>query len=397
MVKERPMSVPSTLVASEPAAQVIRLEKADTGRLLSLDVFRGATIASMMLVNNPGNWNAVYPPLRHSPWHGWTFTDTIFPFFLWIAGVSMTLSFAKRLERGDSRARLLKHTLQRAATIFLLGMFLNLFPLFQFSTVRIPGVLQRIGICYLIAGVIFLFTSLRGQIIWAGGLLLVYCALMKLVPVPGFGAGVLEKEGNFAQYIDQLVLSGHMWASSKTWDPEGIVSTLPAIATVLFGILTGHLLRWNLTPESRTAWLMVMGNGLMGAGLIWAWWLPINKPLWTSSYSLLMAGMAANVFGCCYWLIDIKGYRRWARPLAIYGMNAIMVYVLAGLLAKLSSFIKVAGIDGSEIAAGKWVYENIYAPLASPVNASLLYALTYVAILYGVSWFMYRMKWFVRV
>ncbi len=391
------MSAPSTLIASEPSIDVGSLPSAGSSRLLSLDVFRGATIASMMLVNNAGNWNAVYPPLRHSAWHGWTFTDTIFPFFLWIAGVSMTLSFAKRLERNDSRARLLTHTLQRAATIFLLGMFLNLFPLFQLSTVRIPGVLQRIAVCYLIAGFIFLYTSLRGQIVWTASLLLVYCALMKLAPVPGFGSGILEKEGNFAQYVDQLVLSGHMWASSKTWDPEGIVSTLPAIATMLFGILTGHLLRSRFTPESKTAWLMVMGTCLMGAGLIWAWWLPINKPLWTSSYSLLMAGMAANVFGCCYWVIDIKGYRRWSRPLAVYGMNAITVYVLAGLLSKLSSFIKVASTDGTEITAGKWVYENIYAPLASPVNASLLYALTYVAILYGVSWFMYRMKWFVRV
>ena len=391
------MPIPTTLIAAEPSAEAVGLHNVGTSRLLSLDVFRGATIAAMMLVNNAGNWNAVYPPLRHSAWHGWTFTDTIFPFFLWIAGVSMTFSFAKRLERNDSRARLLTHTLQRAATIFLLGLFLNLFPLFQFSTVRIPGVLQRIAVCYLIAGVIFLYTGLRGQMVWTASLLLVYCALMKLAPVPGFGAGILEKEGNFAQYIDRLVLSGHMWASSKTWDPEGIVSTLPSIATMLFGILTGHLLRSRLNPESKTAWLMVMGNGLMGVGLIWAWWLPINKPLWTSSYSLLMAGMAANVFGCCYWLIDIKGYRRWSQPFAIYGMNAITVYVLAGLLSKSLSFIKATGVDGSEITAGKWVYEHIYAPLASPVNASLLYALTYVAILYGVSWFMYRMKWFVRV
>jgi predicted acyltransferase len=391
------MPVPTTLIAPEPSVEAVGLQNVGTSRLLSLDVFRGATIAGMMLVNNAGNWNAVYPPLRHSAWHGWTFTDTIFPFFLWIAGVSMTFSFAKRLEGNDSRARLLTHTLQRAATIFLLGLFLNLFPLFQFSTVRIPGVLQRIAVCYLIAGIIFLYTSLRGQMVWTASLLLIYCALMKLAPVPGFGAGILEKEGNFAQYVDQLVLSGHMWASSKTWDPEGIVSTLPAIATILFGVLTGHLLRSRLTPENKTAWLMVIGNCLIGAGLIWAWWLPINKPLWTSSYSLLMAGMAANVFGCCYWLIDIKGYRRWSRPLAIYGMNAITVYVLAGLLSKLLSFIKVASVDGNEITAGKWVYEHIYAPVASPVNASLLYALTYVAILYGVSWFMYRMKWFVRV
>src|SRR5262245_20908296 len=391
------MPLPSTLVATEPEVQVVGLKSPGDRRLLSLDVFRGATIASMMLVNNPGTSSAVYPALRHSAWHGWTFTDTIFPFFLWIAGVSMTLSFAKRMERNDSRVRLLMHTIQRGATICLLGFALNLFPLFQFSTVRIPVVLQRIGVCYIIAVAIFLFTRVRGQILWTAGFLIGYCALMKLAPVPGFGAGVLEKEGNFAQYIDQLVLSGHMWASSKTWDPEGIVSTLPAIATILFGILAGPLLRSRLSPESKTAWLMVMGNGLIGAGLIWAWWLPINKPLWTSSYSLFMAGMAANVFGCCYWLIDIQGYRRWSQPLAIYGMNAITVYVMAGLLSKLLSFIKVAGGDGSEITAGKWVYEHIYAPLASPVNASLLYALTYVAILYGVSWFMYRMKWFVRV
>ena len=391
------MPLPSTLVAAEPEVQVIGPKSSGGRRLLSLDVFRGATIAGMMLVNNPGTSSAVYPALRHSAWHGWTFTDTIFPFFLWIAGVSMTLSFAKRMERKDSRVRLLMHTIQRGATIFLLGFALNLFPLFQFSTVRIPGVLQRIGVCYIIAGAIFLFTRVRGQILWTAGLLIGYCALMKLVPVPGFGAGVLEKEGNFAQYIDQLVLSGHMWASSKTWDPEGIVSTLPAIATVLFGILTGHLLRARLNAESKVAWLMVMGTLLMGAGLVWAWWLPINKPLWTSSYSLFMAGMAANVFGCCYWLVDIKGYQRWSQPLAVYGMNAITVYVLAAGLAKLSSLIKVTGIDGNQITAGKWVFEHFYAPLASPVHASLLYALTYVAIFYGVSWFMYRLKWFVRV
>src|SRR5262245_38787491 len=391
------MSVSSALVAPKPEVQAFDLKSIDNRRLISLDVFRGATIASMMLVNNAGNWNAVYPPLRHSAWHGWTFTDTIFPFFLWIAGVSMTFSFAKRLERRDSRTRLLTHTLQRAAIIFLLGMFLNLFPLFQFSTVRIPGVLQRIAVCYLIAGFIFLYTSLRGQIAWTASLLLVYGALMKLAPVPGFGAGILEKEGNFAQYVDQLLLSGHMWASSKTWDPEGIVSTLPAVATMLFGILTGHLLRARLSGESKTAWLMVMGTLLMGAGLVWAWWLPINKPLWTSSYSLFMAGMAANVFGCCYWLVDIKGYQRWSQPLAVYGMNAITVYLLAGLLAKLSFFIKVTGIDGNQITSGKWVFDHFYGPLASPVHASLLYALTYVAIFYGVSCFMYRMKWFVRV
>ncbi|MBI4876727.1 MAG: DUF1624 domain-containing protein, partial [Acidobacteria bacterium] len=210
-----------------------------SGRLESLDVFRGATIAAMILVNNPGSWSAVYSPLLHAGWHGWTPTDLIFPFFLWISGVAMTLSFAKRMERGDGRRRLFLHTLRRAAAIFGVGLFLNAFPYFDLATLRIPGVLQRIAVCYLIAAAIFLTTKLRGQAIAILSLLGVYWAVMKWIPVPGYGAGVLEKHGNFAQWIDSLVLSGHMWSATKTWDPEGIVSTLPSIATVLFGVLCG--------------------------------------------------------------------------------------------------------------------------------------------------------------
>jgi len=366
-------------------------------RLLSLDVFRGATIAAMLLVNDPGTWNAVYPPLLHAPWHGWTFTDVIFPFFLWITGVAMTLSTARRISRGASRADLMLHAFRRSVIIFAIGLFLAGYPYFNFATIRIPGVLQRIAVCYLIAAAIYLTTTIRGQIRWTGALLVVYWLLMKLYPVPGYGPGVLEKDGNFAQYIDSLLLSGHMWASSRTWDPEGIVSTLPAIATTLFGILTGHILGSRKAPAEKTSWMFIMGSALMFFGAVMSLWLPINKNLWTSSYSVFMAGLAANVFAFCYWIIDVRGYRRWALPFKIYGMNAIIIFALSGLLGKTALIVKVTEADGSRISVWAYVFRHLFAPLASPINASLIFALTYVALFLGLAWVMYRRRWFIKV
>jgi predicted acyltransferase len=367
-------------------------------RLESLDVFRGATIAAMLLVNNPGTSEAVYPPLRHAEWHGWTFTDLIFPFFLWIVGVAMTFSFGRRMSSGGGRGTLLAHAVRRAAIIFALGLLMAAVPRFDFATIRIPGVLQRIAVCYLAATVICLWTKVRGQIAWAAGLLAGYWVLMKLVPVPGYGAGVLEKQGNFAQYVDSLLLSGHMWGASGFWDPEGIVSTLPAISTTLVGILTGQLLRSKLSREEKTAWMFLAGNVLIVAGLIMNVWLPINKNLWTSSFAVFMAGMASSVFAAFYWLVDIRGWRRWGRPFAIYGMNAIFVYVLAGMLAKLLGSVHIGTGTGAGAASLKqFIFRAVFAPLTSPVNASVLYALSFVLLFYGVSYFMYRMKWFIKV
>jgi predicted acyltransferase len=366
-------------------------------RLLSLDAFRGATIAGMLLVNNPGTWSAIYPPFKHAEWHGWTFTDLIFPFFLWIVGLAMTLSFAKRLERGDSRSRLMIHVLRRSVIIFALGLFLAGFPFFNLATIRIPGVLQRIALCYLIASFIYLTTRLRGQVIWTGVLLSLYWLLMKLYPVPGYGAGILEKEGNFAAYIDGLLLRGHMWSATKVWDPEGIVSTLPAIATVLFGILLGHVLRLRMSAEAKTAGMFVAGNILLFAGMLMHYWLPINKNLWTSSYSVFMAGMATTVFATWYWLIDVMGYRRWARPFVMYGMNAIAIFVLAGLVAKTMGLIRFTLSDGSSSSLKAVLYQSLFAPLAEPQTASLLYALVFVLIFGGVAWLMHRRRWFIKI
>lgn len=236
---------------------------------MSLDVFRGATIASMILVNNPGSWDAVYGQLDHAEWNGWTFTDTIFPFFLWIVGVAIPLSTARRIERGESRLALFLHVTRRAAIIFGLGLFLAFFSFTLngsyakagglglwfheiAATIRILGVLQRIAVCYLIASTIFLCARLRGQIAWLVGLLAGYWLLMKLAPVPGYGAGVLTKEGNFSAYVDGMVLGKHTWRGMP-WDPEGVVSTIPAIATCLFGILTGQLLQMKEAWSKRRA------------------------------------------------------------------------------------------------------------------------------------------------
>lgn len=408
------MSDPAALQSNTPAL----------GRLMSLDVFRGITIASMMLVNNPGNWSAAYPPLLHADWHGWTFTDVIFPFFIWIVGVAIPLSTSRRLELGQRRRELLQHSLRRAIIIFGLGLFLNSFGYFidgslvrlgigdwlhhYLTNVRLPGVLQRIAVCYFIATVIFLGTNLRGQILWTVGLLAVYWLIMAFAPFPvnvhgetRYIHGLFEKGHNFSSYVDNLVLNGpvigtHVWRTTKTWDPEGIVSTLPAIATCLFGILTGHLLRARRSQSEKTAWLMVTGALLIWLGELLNLALPINKSLWTSSYAVFMAGLAMVCFGVCYWFIDVKGCRTLVKPFAIYGMNAITVFVLAGVLGRLLVEIKIpAGADKS-VALKTLLYQNLFVPLASPMNASLLWALMFVLLLYGVAHVMYRKKWFVK-
>jgi predicted acyltransferase len=361
-------------------------------RLLSLDVFRGATLASMVLVNDPGSWDHIYAPLEHAAWHGWTFTDTVFPFFVWIAGVSLTLSTARRIERGDDRGRLFWHVLRRALIIFAVGLFINGFPYFHFSRIRYLGVLQRIAICYLIAGSLSLVLKARGIVVAIVTLLASYWLLMMLVPVPGCGAGSLVKDCNLAKYVDSIVLAGHMWSGTKTWDPEGLVSTIPAIASMLFGVLIGHLLRMNRTPAEKTAWLFVTGTLLLFAGQVMNVWLPINKNLWTSSYSVFMAGLASVVFALCYWLVDVLKVQHWSRFFTIYGMNSLAVFIFTGLIGRLLGIIR---INGEPLDTR--IFDSVFAPLASPINASLLYALANVLFYFLIVYAMYRLGWFLRV
>ncbi|HUI64504.1 MAG TPA: DUF5009 domain-containing protein [Bacteroidota bacterium] len=371
-------------------------------RLFSLDAFRGATIAGMILVNNPGSWSESYAQLKHSAWNGWTFTDMIFPFFLWIMGVALTFSFAKRREAGATSGALMVHVLKRALIIFALGIVVNGFPFgvgaaFSLATLRIPGVLQRIAICYVVASALFLNVRIPTMVMWAVGLLAVYWAAVMLIPVPGYGAGVLNPVGSLCWFVDSSLLRGHTWiyAPAAGFDPEGIVSTLPSIATALFGVLTGCWLRSDRSPDAKTSAMFVSGFVMVLAAVVADVWLPINKNMWTSSYSLLMGGWALVCFGTFYWVIDVKGYQRWATPFKIFGMNAITLYVLSEILATVLDITTVGA--GTPVSLHTKIYSAIFAPLFRPADASLAYAVAYDAVLFLVGYVMWKKKWFVRV
>jgi predicted acyltransferase len=299
----------------------------------------------------------------------------------------MTLSFAKRVERGDSPHKLMMHAVQRAAWIFVIGLFLNAFPRFELATLRIPGVLQRIAICYLVASAIYLYFGTKARIAICVALLAVYWIVMTMVPVPGCGAGSMEMACNFAQWVDSLLLSGHLYSQTKTWDPEGIVSTMPSIVTTMLGVFAGQILRSKLAGEAKAAWMFLAGNVGIAAGLMLATWMPINKQLWTVPYTLLVGGMAFAVFTSCYWLVDLQGWRRFAKPFAVYGVNALAVYVASGIFGDL---LWVTGWKAT-------IYDNVFRPFASSANASVAFAFANVLLFYALAWYMHRRNWIIRV
>jgi predicted acyltransferase len=383
-------------VAAPPEARPLT----PPARLASLDVFRGLTIAGMLLVNNPGTWSQIYGPLRHAEWHGWTPTDLVFPFFLFIVGVAMTFSYGKLLERGAGRRELIWKAFKRSAILFGIGLFLHGFPSYNFSTIRIPGVLQRIALASFLATIPVVFTRARGRAITAGVLLLGYWAIMTLVPVPEFGAGVLEPGKDLGAYVDRAVFgTAHLWKQSKTWDPEGLLSTIPAVGTVLLGVLVGHWVRAGHAPRRMLGGLVVMGVVFTLLGSAWGVVFPINKSLWTSSYTLFTAGLGSLTLAACYWLVDVKGYRRWALPFTVFGTNAIAAFFLSTFGARLMGLIKVAaGPEGKEIALQAAIYRSTFVPaFSAPKNASLAFALCYVLLWLGVMAILYRKRIFIKV
>jgi predicted acyltransferase len=363
-------------------------------RLLSVDALRGLTVAAMVLVNNPGTWSAVYAPLQHAAWHGWTPTDMVFPFFLFVVGVSIPLALGPPLERGA--AGLSVRVVRRAAVIFALGLLLHALPFFPLAELRIPGVLQRIAVCYLLAALLVLATGgargWRAQGIVAGALLVGYWLVMTRVAAPGHVAGDLSPEGNLSGYVDRLILgTRHIWQATRVYDPEGMLSTLPATATTLLGVLAGHWLRAGQSgtrPGARPSISIVGGlaaAGLAATALGWLWGLsfPVNKPLWTSSYALLMAGLAALALAACHWTIEVRGRRGWAGPFAVLGVHALTLFFLSSLMAKLLFIVRV-GAGGPRLQT--WLFEHGFAPWAAPVNASLAYALVYVLLWWALMW-----------
>jgi predicted acyltransferase len=365
----------------------------DPTRLQSLDAFRGLTIAAMILVNNPGDWGHVYWPLLHVPWHGWTPTDLIFPFFLFVVGVS--LAFSRRLEGRPAVARALK--------LVGLGLFLTLYPWFHVAAMRWPGVLQRIGVCYLAAWAARRWLSPRTQVALVVALIVGYWALMTRVTGPEGYEPNLEMETNLSAQVDRILLVPHVWTQTKTWDPEGVLSTLGGIATALLGLLAGEWVRSGRRPFAITLGLMVVGLALLALGVLWGeaappWLLfPVNKGIWTSSFVLLTGGLAAALFGLVFWIVDVEGIRRWAAPFVTYGRNAITVFVGAGLVAKTLLAVKWAGEDG--VAQSLWtrLFDLLYASWLPPYEASAAWALTFVVLFYLVARFMDRRGIYLKV
>jgi predicted acyltransferase len=379
-------------------------------RLLALDVFRGLTVASMLLVNNPGTWSAIYPPLGHAQWHGWTPTDLIFPFFLFIVGVTTHLSLSSRRAAGaDERALVIK-VIRRGLLIVLFGLLLNAFPFYwwgriadtsdptllqrvihRFDHLRWPGVLQRIGVVYLIAGLLTVKLSRRQIIVTTAALLLGYWAIMSFGPLE-------PPESTIAARVDRAVIGEkHIWSSSKTWDPEGVLSTIPAVGTALFGVLAGMWIANRQRPlADRVLELFGFGALAMVAGRFWGAVFPINKGLWTSSYVVFTAGFACIALATCLWLIDIRQLRGWTKPFVIYGVNPLVAFVGSGMMARLLGVIKV-NYAGKPVSLQAASYRLLFEPYFEPRFASMLWGLSFVALWLGILWIFYRRNWYLRV
>jgi predicted acyltransferase len=360
-------------------------------RLLALDVFRGATVAAMLLVNNPGSWGAIHPPLAHAAWHGWTPTDLIFPFFLFIVGITTHLSLEGRRARGDGEGAITRQVLRRGALIILLGWGLASFPWWPFtriSEIRLPGVLPRIGLAYMGAYLLTRRGSLKAQVLTLVVLLYGYWFAMTLLPVPGqvgIGANLLDDPSrSLAAWLDRTLLDGHLWRSSRTWDPEGLLSTVPAIGTAMLGVFTG---RWLASPRplaERLKGLFAAGATAMMLGLMWHWSFPINKSLWTSSYVLFTGGVAAVSLAAIMWVTDVHRITRWTGFFVTYGLNPMVAFLGSGAMARTIYTLWKVEYDGTPTAVQTVAYRELFASWLAPRDASLAFALCFVLFWYAV-------------
>ena len=391
-------------------------------RLLSLDVFRGMTVAGMLLVNDPGTWSAIFPPLEHAEWNGWTPTDLIFPFFLFIVGITTHLSLSARRARGDDDSALVKQILRRGIIIYLLGFAMAMFPFYQWGTiaslpnatpwdrilyriehVRILGVLPRIAIVYVCAALLTLKTTLKQQVIIIATLLFGYWFAMTLIPVPGeneIGALLIHThDRNLAAYLDRLILTtNHTWTGSVTFDPEGPFSTIPAIGTAMLGVIAG---RWigqkDRSMLERITGLFAGGSLAMVIGLMWNWSFPINKNLWTSSYVMFTAGMACVALATIMWIVDYANLKWWTKPFVVFGVNPIVAFVGSGVLARLIYTLWKVDYNGRSMSLVEAIYQGLFLPWLPPRVASLAFAISFVLLWYGILLILYRRKIILKV
>ena len=419
-------------------------------RLISLDVFRGFTILLMTIVNNPGSWASIYPPLEHAEWNGCTPTDLVFPFFIFIMGTA--IPFAMPSKQFDFAV--FNKIIVRSLRIFCLGLFLNYFSrielfglegisllilrviiafvvafallgnfslkiktylvfgilailLFlaynqieEYQDVRIPGILQRIGIVYFFTSVLYLKTTQKTQLLVATSILLAYWILMAFVPVPGFGEANFEIGTNLAAWLDNLILNGHLWSYAKTWDPEGILSTLPAVATGIFGMLIGQTLNLQIPKMEIAKKTGIIGVVLVILGLVWNIVFPINKTLWTSSYVLYTSGLAILILTILYYTIEIANYKKWTKLFLIWGVNPMIVFFFSEIIPRVLSMIEIQNpeIATEQINLQNYFYTFCVVPFFNnPMNASLAFALVYALFWSLILWILYKNKLIFKV
>jgi predicted acyltransferase len=381
-------------------------------------VFRGLTVALMILVNNPGSWAHIHPPLRHAEWHGLTPTDLVFPFFLLIVGVAISLSFARRLDDGATRGDLVRKIVSRSVIIFAVGLFLNGFPFniplnstmaadFSLARIpesleelRIPGVLQRIALCYLLAGLAVVLTGRnRNRALVTAGFLVLYELVMRLPLVHGWGAGSFELQDNFVRWVDlHLLGAAHIYQTGDVaFDPEGLVSTLPAAATTMAGFFVGEYIRGPLALTLKLRRLALAGAGLAGIGLLTCPLEPVNKQLWTVSYVLLTGGLAMVTLAFSSWMIDVRKWRAGTKPAVVFGSNPLVAFVGSGILARVLILVQTVDAQGQATSLKRGMFEGFFIPLAGQVNGSLLFAVATVIFWLGILWILHWRKLFIKI
>jgi len=372
-----------------------------SGRLLSMDVFRGLAVVGMILVDNPGDDLRAYGPIRHTVWNGWSAADLIFPSFLFMVGISLVFSYSARQARGETRQSLFRHAITRTLILMGIGIFLNAFPTFELRTMRFEGVLQRIAACYLVAAVLVLWTGWRGQLAALAVCLLGYWVLLRFAPVPGFGIPgrdfpFLDPDRNIVAWLDRKLFMGHLF--NDTRDPEGIISTIPSIATTLVGALTGHWLQTNRSSRRKASFMFVAGMAGLGTGLVLDRWFPINKNLWTSSFAVFAGGFSLIALAVLFWVLEIRRWRgSWTTPILVFGMNAIVGFAADALVGGLTYTYHAHLPTGKTVLWQEYVNFHLLRLGMNAENTSLLYSVLVVMFCWFLLWPLYRKRLFIKI
>jgi predicted acyltransferase len=394
----------STQPLTLPASQAVyQNQQPVPGRLMCVDIFRGLAVAGMILVDNPGSDEQAYSAIKHAQWNGWTPADFIFPSFLFLVGVAMAYSFPARLARGQTRLQILQHAFIRSLILIVIGLLVNASPIIGLDvhTWRLEGVTQRIALCYLAAAVLVLWSDTRGLMVALLACLLGYWAILRFVPVPGFGVPgrdipFMDPDRNIVAWLDRLLFPGRLYNGTR--DPEGIISTIPAVATTIIGVLAGKWLRSDNAASTKAKWLLIAGSSGLILGLLWNRWFPINKNLWTSSFAVFSGGFALLFLGCLYWLLEIKCCRgRWTMPILVFGMNAIAGFVADSLVYGPGYTFQMRGPGGAPVSWHEGLQARLLSLIGNPQVASLIYSLGAVAFCWVLLWLLWRKHVFLKV